>query len=241
MSDVGTRPAVLFDFDGTLAERPGMWRLAVQDMLDEHVPGHPLTVEALRPYLRDGFPWHRPDEPHPELCDPDAWWAHVGALFEVVLRDAGAEPAAVPRIQAAIRAHYCDHRRFSLFPDTIDALSRLRDAGFRTVILSNHVPELPAIVEGLGLAELVDAVLTSAITGYEKPHPEAFRLALGDSSPEDSWMVGDNPVADVSGAEAVGLEALLVRHPDATLTDAVATILSSRPRQRPSSRRFAAS
>ncbi len=79
-------------------------------------------------------------------------------------------------------------------------------------MLSNHVPELAELIEGLGLGELVGEVFTSAAIGYEKPHPEIFRHALRVcGSPGRVWMVGDNPVADVEGAEAVGVPAVLVR------------------------------
>lgn len=61
------------------------------------------------------------------------------------------------------------------------------------MILSNHGPELPAIVEGPGLAGVVDHVITSAATGYEKPHPGAFPPALGAAGrSSEIWMIGDN-------------------------------------------------
>ena len=91
-------------------------------------------------------------------------------------------------------------------------LERLRAQGWQHAILSNHVPELPSLVEALGLSRLVEPVITSAATGYEKPHPEAFALALHlCGRPRQVWMVGDNPVADVAGAEAAGIPAVLVR------------------------------
>jgi len=76
-------------------------------------------------------------------------------------------------------------------------------------------------------------VLSSATIGYEKPHPEAFRLALeAVGHPRQVWMIGDNPVADVGGAEAAGLRAILVRREDgeaqlraADLTEAVTIVL----------------
>jgi FMN phosphatase YigB (HAD superfamily) len=91
-------------------------------------------------------------------------------------------------------------------------LSKLRERGWRHVVLSNHVPELGAIITHLGLDLLVEATVNSAQTGYEKPHPEAFALArraAGD--PATIWMVGDNTTADVAGAEAAGIPAILVR------------------------------
>ncbi len=83
------------------------------------------------------------------------------------------------------------------------------------VIVSNHVPELPALVSQLGLANHVDAVLTSAEHGYEKPHPGAFRIALrAAGAPTSVWMVGDNPIADIAGAAQVGVPGVLTRTPD---------------------------
>jgi putative hydrolase of the HAD superfamily len=64
----------------------------------------------------------------------------------------------------------------------------------------------------LGLAPHFEAVFTSAETGFEKPHPEAFaraRGALGD--PAVIWMIGGNPTADVAGAQTAGIPAILVR------------------------------
>jgi FMN phosphatase YigB (HAD superfamily) len=80
------------------------------------------------------------------------------------------------------------------------------------VIVSNHVPELPQLVDALGLGGLVDRVFSSALTGYEKPHPQAYLHALRECGrPAARWMVGNNPLADVAGAEAVGIPAILVR------------------------------
>ncbi len=228
--------AILWDFDGTLAHRPGMWRGCLVETLDEHAPGHGIDPEELRPFLRNGFPWDSPGVPHPELCDPDAWWAHVEVLLTVAYEGAGIEPGHAAELAGRVRARYVDPTRvWELFPDSRPVLERLRADGWRHVVLSNHVPELPAIAEGLGLTPLVDHIVSSAATGYEKPHPEAFRLALElCGNPEEVWMVGDNPHADVAGAEAVGIRAVLVRTQNepakriaADLYEAAATITCS--------------
>jgi putative hydrolase of the HAD superfamily len=105
-----------------------------------------------------------------------------------------------------------------LFDDTVPTLARLSQAGWTHAILSNHVPELRQIVAGLGLEDLVAVAVAvvscSAETGYEKPHAQAFAPVLNRFSPDEAWMVGDNVVADVLGAEAVGIPAVLVRRPD---------------------------
>jgi FMN phosphatase YigB (HAD superfamily) len=88
-------------------------------------------------------------------------------------------------------------------------------AGWRNVIVSNHGPELPDLVFQLGLADHVHAVVNSADNGYEKPHPQAFRLALqAAGDPTTAWIVGDNPIADIAGAAQVGIPGVLARSPE---------------------------
>jgi putative hydrolase of the HAD superfamily len=227
-------PTVLWDFDGTLAFREGMWAGCLVEVLDEHEPGHSSCAEDFRSALRDGFPWHTPDRPHPELAAADAWWTPVEALLAGAYRSAGYEAARAAVLAGHARRVFGDPTRsWRLFDDSLPSLERLRVEGWRHVIVSNHIPELPAIVEHLGLRRLVDAVVNSAETGYEKPHPEMFAIArrvAGD--PGELWMVGDNPTADVAGAEAVGIRAILVRRDGAPSVAAAAGRISHHGRSR---------
>jgi putative hydrolase of the HAD superfamily len=132
------------------------------------------------------------------------------------MRQLGFDGDTSARLADAARRRYVDPSTFRLFDDARPALERLAAGGWRHIVLSNHVPELESIVDGVGLGDLVEAVLSSAQTGYEKPHPEAFAIARREAgNPAHLWMVGDNPDADVLGAEAVGIPAILVRTEDA--------------------------
>jgi putative hydrolase of the HAD superfamily len=136
----------------------------------------------------------------------------VTQLIADAIRDC-VEEARVAELAHAVRQRYADGTRgWRVFDDTLAALRATAGAGWRNVVLSNHIPELDALVTQLGLADLIERVFSSARTGYEKPHPEAFRIALrAEGNPSRRWMVGDNPLADVAGAEAVGIPAILVR------------------------------
>lgn len=215
---------VVFDFDGTLAHRPGMWTQCLLDVLDVRIPDHGVTLEDLRPHLRDGFPWHRPDVLHPELSEPEAWWRALHPLLDGIYSAVGIDERHFSDLRAEVRRHYCDAARFTLYPDTVEALELARAAGAGTVILSNHVPELESIVEALGIDDLVDRVLTSARIGAEKPHREAFRVALGATPPERAWMIGDNPEADKRGGINAGMHGVLVRHPRGDFSDVLSAV-----------------
>jgi FMN phosphatase YigB (HAD superfamily) len=204
---------LLWDFDGTLGYRPGLWRGCLVETLDEHAPDHGIESDQLRPFLRDGFPWHQPDIAHPELCDPDAWWQQIERLITNAFVGVGIDEEQANKLARHARYRFIDPGHgWRLFDDTLPVLDRLAADGWRHAILSNHVPELPDLVAGLGLADVIQVVHTSALTGYEKPHPEAFRNALrANGDPDEVWMIGDNPTADVAGAEAAGIRAILVR------------------------------
>jgi len=204
---------VLWDFDGTLAWRPGLWSGCVLEVLDEHVPAHEGTLERVRAELAGRFPWHRHHVPHPELCDAERWWEALTPQLARAVAACGVERSSIPALVREVRVRFVDGTRgWQVFADARPALARTGAAGWRNVILSNHVPELEQLVRQLGLDALVERVFSSACTGYEKPHPLAFRHALhacGD--PPRRWMVGDNPVADHAGAQALGIPAILVR------------------------------
>ncbi len=212
---------LIWDFDGTLAYRhdPDLaWTRLLVETLDEHAPGHAVTLDAIRPSVRDGFPWDLAD-PHPELCEPEAWWSFVEALLANAYEQAGISPEEARILATHAHRLYVDHTvGWTVVDGAAEVLGELSSLGWSHVILSNHAPELESIVEGLGLLPHFERVISSAGLGYEKPHPEAFAAALAGLAPGgEAWMIGDGYKADIVGAEAVGLPAIHVRrtHPDA--------------------------
>jgi putative hydrolase of the HAD superfamily len=206
---------LIWDFDETLGYSEGKWGSALLDVVRQELPGHPCTIEALRPALQSGFPWHTPEIPAIPPKSPRRWWDDLDPLFERAFRDAGIEPVLARRLAGRVRLHFPRLDRWRLFDDAEPALRDLSSRGWTHLLLSNHVPELRAILRHLGVEGYFADIFNSAETGYEKPHPRAF-LAVLDTIGRDAeaWMIGDNPRADVAGAEAVGLRAILVRRHD---------------------------
>jgi putative hydrolase of the HAD superfamily len=206
---------LLFDFDNTLAIREGGWTGAVVEALRRLAPEAGASAETVRPMMRSGFPWHSPEIPHPEVTTADGWWDRLGTtLLDRVRRESGAAGVDTSALTAEVRSIYCGSG-WSLLPRVLPALDALSGLGWSCRVLSNHVPELPLLMSRLGLDGIFDEVHNSSDSGYEKPHPESFRLALSGVPPgSTAWMVGDNPEADVAGAGRAGLRAILVGRPD---------------------------
>ena len=203
---------LIWDFDGTLGRRPGRWSGAIADALTDVLGPHEFSPVMIHAEIRSGFPWHSPEVPHPHLADGDSWWRHLAQVLAAAIGRLGVDSAAAAEAARRVRAHYIDPASWQVFPDSVPTLAVLSGLGWRHVLLSNHVPELPGIVTGLGLGRHLSVIVNSATTGYEKPHPQAFRLALERAGwPTSAWMIGDNPVADVAGAASAGLRAILVR------------------------------
>ena len=220
---------VMWDFDGTLGARVAtvrgvrgvrggvrgaLWAQTLVEVLDERMPSHGVAVGDLRPHLQSRFPWHEPERVHTDLGTADEWWARYTPIFAGAFEAVGLPTPLAAALADGVRGRYLAPSSWRLFPDTIPVLRKLSDAGWDHVILSNHVPELENLVDALGLSEVVLATVCSAVIGYEKPHREAFRIAREVAGkPTELWMVGDNPQADVLGAEQVGIPAILVRRP----------------------------
>jgi putative hydrolase of the HAD superfamily len=82
-------------------------------------------------------------------------------------------------------------------------------------IVSNFTGNLGCCLAELGLAPFFQVVLDSGVEGREKPDPEMFltahrRLGTGAAG---TWMVGDNPEADIRPSLALGMPACWLADP----------------------------
>lgn len=212
MSLPSTQSSVVFwDFDGTLAQRDGLWAGALIDALASVDPAASVDNSRLRAELATGFPWHTPETTVGPLS-ADEWWRCLRPTFVRAFTAAGVHEELAKEASNRVGAEFYRVDAWELIEGAIDALTMTRTAGYRNVIVSNHGPELPRLVDSLGLSCLIDFTVTSAKIGAEKPHPLIFESAMSraDVSPaDDVWMVGDNPTADVEGAERSGIRAIL--------------------------------
>jgi len=102
-----------------------------------------------------------------------------------------------------------------LFSGVRAFLSALRREGIHTAIITDLTSQVQfRKIIYFGLDDLFDFVVTSEEAGIDKPTPRSFELTLeklGIDS-KDAWMVGDNSVSDILGAQNVGMTALQKFH-----------------------------
>jgi len=209
---VGNNLVIFWDFDGTLGYREGGWGGALLQALDEKGIEHNLKREDFRPFLSSGFPWHNPEQNHSHLSTPEKWWSGIKKIFREAYNDLGIRAEEAEDLADLAHRFFINPENFRLYDDTIEALRKMQQNDWNNIILSNHVPELDVIVQGLGLDKYITECISSANVGYEKPHPEIFRIGLAKAkNPQKAWMVGDNINADIRGANRVGIPAILVR------------------------------
>jgi len=113
------------------------------------------------------------------------------------------------------RMHQERHLWCSVRERTHESLGRLRDAGLRLGIVSNSDGRVEQALAEAGLREYFDVVIDSSLAGIEKPDPAIFLAALDALGvrPEDALYVGDLYEVDVVGAQAAGIEAVLLAPP----------------------------
>ncbi|TAH37043.1 MAG: HAD family hydrolase [Planctomycetota bacterium] len=105
-----------------------------------------------------------------------------------------------------------DPKTYRVFGEVREVLDELLNRGLVVGVVSNWSERLPALCQGLGLADKVSFIVTSADVRSEKPERAIFERALFRAGvpAEDTLHVGDHLHRDVRGALNAGLRAALL-------------------------------
>jgi putative hydrolase of the HAD superfamily len=199
--------AVLFDMGGTLVQVRGdvgdPWREPVLEAINREFAA-PAWANTL--YEAD---IRRPPAGEPHRQETNRWLAdwlrENGETFtdEQVerLRRAFARP--IPTV-------------FSLAAGAADALRWCKSRELAVVVVTNTISrgdeEARADFERFGVSDLIDHVVSSYSTGWEKPHRVIFERALGyaDATADEACNVGDRLDLDIAGPKALGMRAVWI-------------------------------
>ncbi|WP_340384195.1 HAD-IA family hydrolase [Streptomyces sp. SS7] len=223
--------AVLFDFSGTLfrVESTEAWLRAVLEEAGAGLPEEELAATARALEAAGALPGGAPPGRVPE--EVAAAWrvrdesaeahraAYTGLSRQVTLPDPGLHDALYDR--------HMTPAAWAPYPDALDVLSGLREAGVAVGVVSNIGWDLRPVFRAHGLDRFVDTYVLSYEHGVQKPHPRLFTAAceaLG-VDPRAALMVGDDRRAD-GGAAALGCTVHFVDHlPAAERPDGLRPVL----------------
>ncbi len=209
-----TLRAVIFDLDGTLRHTQPSWPDIFLATAQRY--GVQVTPETRRRLKRWAHRfWASSDELKEMLRtygESDAFWlAYTRRRLELLGCPPDKAAALAPRIYADLRDHE-PHVEDVVPPQVPETLADLRRRGYHLALLTNRREPLNGYLDEIGLAEYFDPVLVAGELGAWKPNPTAFLHAverLGLSPPQAAY-VGDNLYADVLGAQAAGLQPILL-------------------------------
>ena len=202
--------AVMFDMGGTL-----------EDIHSEEKNNHDTAVELYRILTEHGITvqyeadelWSivgpRIDEYKEESVKtlrelkPEEIW--VNYAFKGIDCDKEKLAACSEEIAAMWEVTFYDRKLREHVPEMLKGLKEL---GLYVSVVSNtsSLFQVFDILEKYGIRDYFDDITLSSVTGYRKPHPYIFEVALrqGKLKPEECAYVGDTVSRDIVGPKKAG-------------------------------------
>ena len=174
--------AVLYDFDGTLADTAGLIFRSFQHTIESYLGVRPTREQ---------------------------WLSGFGPPIAVQLEPYARSPSELAEMSAAYAAYQDAHtdELVRAFPGTLETVAALAARGYRLGIVTSKLraPTLRGM-EVCGLLEHFDEVVTPDVVTRPKPDPEGVLLALRrlGAAPAEAIYVGDSP-HDIGAGRAAGV------------------------------------
>ena len=141
------------------------------------------------------------------------------AMVENACRKLGKE-VSIDRIEyaAQIRLNY-SQKSMVPKPGATEVLTQLRAEGYKTGLISDCSAETVITWDKTPFAPLFDVTVYSCVAGIKKPDPRIYHMALDQLAvrPEDCLYIGDGSSRELTGAQEVGMHAVLIRDPDESI------------------------
>ena len=192
--------AVLFDLDGTLLDRErslvdfvqqqyGRFHHVLETVSQDRYVGRFVELDA------QGHVWK--DEVYQQLLSE---FSLTNISWSLLLED-----------------YVQNFQRHCLgFPGLHSMLQTLLAQGYQLGLITNgHTAFQRQTIQALGITHYFSTILISEAENVRKPAPEIFHRALNrlGVDAQEAIFVGDDPEADIRGAQGVGMRAIWKRRP----------------------------
>jgi len=210
--------AVLFDLDNTVLDRTRTLELYLAWQADDYLNlSHDDCEQFIERFMKlDNNGMTAKEEVYAELISVFNISDHTADELTQIYRE-------------QLGRFCCEKRHIK------DAVSTIKSHGFKTGIVSNgKTPFQENKLSDIGMTDDFDTIVVSDAVSIRKPDAEIFKLAcykLGVTTKE-CVFVGDNPVADIEGANNVGMFSVFIpsRHyPACANADAICRDLRDLP------------
>jgi HAD superfamily hydrolase (TIGR01549 family) len=212
---------VTFDLYDTLIElRPRRWERLASALSRLGIETDPVVLRAADRVAED---YNTEENGRLPIRDrPRAEREAFRFRYMTIWLDAAGLPADPATVRAARAGYLAEFETpavetspaggYHVFDDVLPALARLRHAGIKRAVISNADADVTVLCTHLAFAHEMNAIVTSALVGWEKPDVRTFRAALDPLGvdPAAALHIGDQPRSDIAGARATGMRAALL-------------------------------
>lgn len=202
---------VSLDCGDTLIHRVRDHHLVIFDILRSL--GYELDVDRVRYAFEEARLWWREERRRTgRVWDEEARISMIGKMLSIIGLPCGRSLAST------IGDLWLEKAEYKAYDDVESTLKTLKSLGYRLIVISNSSSKrsLELNLRRTGLLGYFEVLVSSGSVGYEKPHPEIFRIASRLCGVQLDRMVhiGNDYEDDYVGALGVGMKAILLDRED---------------------------
>ena len=215
--------AVFLDVDGTLLWVDIDVKGYVEDLAPYTTDG-PLTVEQARGPIWESLRKHINENINYPTEEKLAKFRRENAHATARTLGLDAPPEVLDEV-------LMKRISFNPYPESEEVMEELKGMGLPLYVVSNWDVALEGVLQDLGWTRFFSGIVASGKVGFEKPEKDLFEEALRVAGVTRDRVVhvGNDPVSDVQGAVAAGIDAVLVdRKGGLEAPEAVATLTDLR-------------
>jgi putative hydrolase of the HAD superfamily len=203
--------AILFDLDDTISSYDSVCAPAWQRCCEEFVQKYSTvyTTSELLGSIDHTRDWYWADP----VRSKDGRNNLKEARREVVRYSLEALGVKNEEMAVDLADHYTElqYAMISLLPGAREALGMIKEMGIRMAVVTNGTSAgQRGKLERFEITHYFEKLFIDTEVGYSKPDKEIFQYALDQLGlePEEVWMVGDNLIWDIYGAQQLGIYAV---------------------------------